>query len=365
MPKRVGHLYTKMLDTKTIKHCIIKGSKGKKKRHDVRIVLRDPDKYARKVLKLLRTETYVPTIPRKKTIYDKSCGKERDIKIVPYYPDGIIQQLAVYAMKDVLMRGMYAHSCASIPGRGNMHAARYAKKHLRNDKRGTKYCCKMDIRHYYPTISKRRLMDALERKTKDRRFLKLVESIIYSDPEQGLSIGFYINQWLANFYLERLDHFITALDGVDYYVRNMDDLVLMGPNKRKLHRARESIERFMQTIMGLEMKRDWQIFPVDARGIDFVGYRFYHNRTTFRRRNFRKLRRNVRTAWKFLKINREIPYHVAAGLLSRAGQLKHCNSCKVYEKYIHPIGEKRLKQTARRHMLTERRVTHEIAACNT
>lgn len=361
MPKRAGHLYEKMLDTKVIKHCIIKGSKGKKKRHDVRIVLKNPDRYARKVLRLLKTETYVPTLPRKKTIFDKSCGKERDIKIVPYYPDGIIQQLAVYAMKDVLMRGMYAHSCASIPKRGNMHAAKYVKKSLRGDRHGTKYCGKFDIRRYYPTLSKRKLMDALRRKIKDAKFLRLVEAIIYSDPEPGLSIGFYINQWLANFYLEKLDHFITSIDGVTYYVRNMDDLVILGPNKRKLHRAREMIARYMETMLGLEMKANWQIFPVDARGIDFVGYRFYHDKTVLRRRNFQKLRRNARTAWRFLNTGRRIPFHAAAGLLSRAGQLKHCSSYKVYAKYILPIREKRLKKIIRLHMQAERRPQHENA----
>ena len=116
MPKRVGYLYERMLDKEVIRSCIITGSRGKRKRQDVKEVLNDVDGYAEKVYKLLTEETYVPTIPRKIRIYDSSCRKERDIKVVPYYPDGIIQQLAVYAMKDVLMRGMYRWSCASIPG---------------------------------------------------------------------------------------------------------------------------------------------------------------------------------------------------------------------------------------------------------
>lgn len=186
-------------------------------------------------------------------------------------------------------------------------------------------------------------MKALRRKIKDEKFLRLIENIINSDPDPGLSIGFYLNQWLANYFLEPLDHFICTLPGVKYYVRNMDDMVIMGPNKKKLHKAREQIERYLEVMLGLELKGNWQIFPVDSRGIDFVGYRFYHYKTILRRRNFRKLRRNVRTAWKFLKTGRRIPAHVAAGLLSRAGQLKHCNGKNIYEKYITPVTEKRLK----------------------
>ena len=359
MPKRVGCLYERMLDLELIRTIIVTGSKGKRHRRDVKEVLSDVDGYAEKVLFLLKNDLYVPTVPRKIHIFDKSCQKERDIKVVPYYPDGIIQQLVVHAMKPVLMRGMYHWSCASIPGRGNKRAADYVKRALKSDPKRTKHCGKFDIHHYYPTISRRRIMRALRRKIKDERFLRLVESIINSDPDPGLSIGFYINQWLANFFLEPIDHFICTLDGVEYYVRNMDDMVILGPNKKKLHKAREQIERYLETMLGLKLKANWQIFPVDSRGIDFVGYRFYHYKTILRRRNFRKLRRNVRTAWKFLKTGRRIPAHVAAGLLSRAGQLKHCNGKNIYEKYIEPISEKKLKTIISLHSKrqAERRVS--------
>lgn len=359
MPKRVGYLYERMLDKEVIRSCIITGSRGKRKRQDVKEVLSDVDGYTEKVYKLLETETYVPTIPRKIRIFDNSCRKERDIKVVPYYPDGIIQQLAVYAMKDVLMRGMYRWSCASIPGRGNSCAANYVKKHLKEDPKGTKYCGKFDIHHYYPTISKQKMMDALRRKIKDEKILNLVEMIIRSDPDPGISIGFYLNQWLANLFLEPLDHFICTLKGVKYYVRNMDDIVILGGNKKKLHRAREHISRYLETMLGLKLKDNWQIFKTDSRGIDFVGFRFFHGRTILRRRNFQKLRRNARTARRFLETHRKIPPYVAAGLLSRAGQLRHCNGQNIFDKYIKPIGINRLKAIVRKDTLRRMEEDHD------
>lgn len=365
MPKRIGCLYERMLDLELIKTIIISGSKGKRKRRDVKEVLSDVDGYAEKVLFLLANDLYIPTIPRKIHIFDNSCQKERNIKVVHYYPDGIIQQLAVHTMKRVIMRGMYHWSCASIPGRGNKRAANYVKRALKDDPRGTKYCGKFDIHHYYPSVNRRKILEALRRKIKDERFLKLIEAIINSDPDTGLSIGFYLNQWLANYFLEPLDHFICTLDGVKYYVRNMDDMVIMGPNKKKLHKAREQISRYLETILGLKLKDNWQVFPVDSRGIDFVGYKFFHHKTILRRRNFRKLRRNVRTAWKFLSTGRKIPVHVAAGLLSRTGQLKHCNGHTIHKRYITPIGEEYLKKIVREHALLEERSTHEQYAAHT
>lgn len=338
-----------MLNKETIRFCIIKGSIGKRNRHDVQEVINDIDGYVDKIYEIIKTWSYIPTVPKKIHIFDKSCGKERDIKVVPYYPDGIIQQLVVYAMKEIFMRGMYHWSCASIPGRGNKRAMDYVKKALRDNPKGTKYAGKFDIHHFYPFVNKEDIIKCLRRKIKDERFLKLIHDIIFSDPEFGLSIGFYLNQWLANYLLEPVDHMICGLDGVKYYVRNMDDIVIMGSNKRKLHMARKIIDEYLHDTYGLRLKDNWQIFKVDSRGIDFVGYRFYHDRTILRRRNFRKLRRNVRTVWKYINTGREIPFRVAAGLLSRAGQFKHCNGWHAYEKYILPISEKRLKNVVRKY----------------
>lgn len=347
MPKKVGHIYEKMCDRDLIRAAIVKGSKGKKRRWDVKAVLADVDGYVEKVYNLLSQEKYVPTPPREKQIFDNSCQKQRIISIVPYYPDGIVHQLCVMAMHDVLMRGMYRWSCASIPGRGNKCAAGYVRRAMDNDPKGTKYCLKMDIQHYYPSISPRRLIWALARKIKDKRFLKIVFEIAASNPSGGLAIGFYINQWLANYYLEPLDNFILTLPGVKYYVRNMDDMVLLGPNKKQLHRARKEIERFLWQHLGLRLKGNWQVFPVSARAIDFVGFRFFREHTTMRRRNFLRFARQCRRVQRMIDTNSKIPYREAAGLLARAGQLRHCNAHKIRVAYFDQIGEKRLKRIVR------------------
>lgn len=347
MPKRVGYLYKTMCDKELIRLAIREGSKGKRKRWDVKEVMQDEEGYIEKVYELLVTGNYVPTPSKKKTIFEPAAKKWRDIKIVPFYPDGIIHQLMVMAAKDIFMRGMYRWSCASIPKRGNKCAADYTKKALKEDVRGTKYCLKMDIRHYYPSIQTNLLMHALKRKIKDREYLDLCRAVVSSDPDGGLSIGYYTNQWLANFYLEPLDTFILTLPGVKHYVRNMDDMVLLGPNKKKLHRARIEISGFLDKKMGLELKGNWQVFLVDARGIDFVGYRFYHTHTTLRRRNFLKFTRTCRKVGKKLDAGKPVSYHLAAGLLARKGQLRHCDSAKALAAYYDPAWNQILKNIIR------------------
>lgn len=347
MPKREGRLYEKMCDLETIKATILAGTRGKRKRKDVRRVLDDIEGYAARTKAMLETDAFTPTPPRLREIYDHSGCKKRVIHIVPYWPDGLVHQLAAEAMRPVVMRGMYRWSCASIPGRGNKCAADYVRRALDRDRKGTKYCLKMDIRKYYDSIDVGRLMDALRRKIKDERFLRLVESILRSNPRLGIAIGYYLNQWLANFYLEPLDGLILRQRGVRHYVRNMDDMVVFGASKRALHRVRERVEGFLRGAMGLELKGNWQVFPVAARGVDFVGYRFWPEHTTLRRRNFLRMARQSRRIQAAHARGEAVSRRMAAGFLSRAGQLGHCDGFRVREKYVRPVDVEGLKDVVR------------------
>lgn len=343
MPKRVGYLYDWMCERENIIAAIHFGAKGKKSRRDVMEVMDDVEGYAEKVRQILLDGEFLPQTPRRKNIYDQSSRKWRVVEYVRFFPDGIVHTLIVMAMEPVIMRGMYAWSCASVPGRGGKMAADRVKKIIRNDPKGTKYVAKLDIKKYYHSIDRRRLIWALARKIKDKKFLKLVWDILETC-EKGLAIGYFICQWLANYYLEPLDHYTIALDGVNYMIRYMDDMVLFGQNKKKLHRALRAVEEFLAHNLGLAMKEDWQVFPLKARPLDFVGYRFYRTHTTLRRRNFLRLIRQCRRVIKLLRAGQRISYAVAASLLSRAGQLRHCDSYYVRVKYLEPIGIKMLKE---------------------
>lgn len=346
MPKRVGHLYEAMVDKAMIRAAIVSGVRGKKNRWDVKDVIADVDGHVDKLYNMLAAGEFVPSIPREKVIFDTCGQKNRTINVVPFFPDGVMHQLMVMVLQPVLMRGMYSWSCASIPNRGGNRAMKKITHIIGHDPKGTRYICKMDVRKFYPSISHKKLIWALARKVKDKRFLKLVYDVIETCP-QGLAIGYYLCQWLANFYLEPLDNYIMTLPGVKYMVRYMDDIVLFGPNKKQLHKCRKLIEKFMLERLGLHMKKNWQVFPLKARMLDFVGYKFGRDHVTLRRRNFLRFARQCRKAQKKIQRNQRISFQLAAGLLSRAGQLKHCDSHKIRVKYLDPIGVKTLKEVVR------------------
>lgn len=354
MPKRVGYLYDKMLDKDLIRFVILESARHKHRRHEVRKVLAHLEKYVEQTYKILSEGSFVPTRPKLKTIYDDSSQKRRELKIVPFWPDGIVHRLIVEAMKPVLMRGMHPYSCASIPGRGGARIRKYLAHAMSCDPKGTRYACEMDIRHFYPSVPIRRLIRTIGRKIKDKRFLRLIWSILKSCG-QGLAIGYYICQWLANFYLEKLDWMLARMPGVKYYTRYMDNITMLGPNKRMLHRARVAAEKFLRDELGLAVKENWQVYRTAVarkakgrpRAVSAVGFRFWHGFTTLRRRNFLRMLRQARRIQKKQKMGIPVSVQQAAGFLSRAGQLNHCNSFRVKEKYIRSIKIKRLKEVIR------------------
>ena len=367
MPKRIGFLYEKMADKPYIRRVILDAARGKRKRREVRRVLSNLDEYVDKTYEMVASESFVPTRPQEKVIYDESSQKWRTIKIVPFWPDGVMHWLLVTTMRPALMRGMYHWSCASIPGRGGKRVQQHIRRTLRDDPEGTKYAAELDVKHYYPSIPIKRLIWALARKIKDKKFLRTVYSVLESCGG-GLAIGYYICQWLANYYLETLDHYILTLPGVKYMDRYMDNITLRGPNKKLLHKARKKIEAFMWERLGLRMKENWQIFrttftPAVAkrhnllderkrklrkpRMVSAVGYRFCRTHIVLRKRHFLRFTRQCRRVSKRLNAQKPISFKQASGLLSRIGQLRHCDSHNIRVKYVDPIGVKNLKEVVR------------------
>lgn len=367
MPKKIGFLYDRMLDRGFIRSVILDAARRRTHRYDIAPVLADLDDYVERTYEMLATDSYIPSKPKEKQIYDESSQKYRTIKMVPFWPDGIMHWLIVSAMRPVLMRGMYRWSCASVPGRGTKDVRRYISRTMRNDPKNTKYAAELDVAHFYPSIPIKRLIWALARKIKDKRFLRLIYSILESCGG-GLAIGYYICQWLANYYLEPLDQYIMSLPGVAHMTRHMDNITLFGKSKKLLHKARKLIAEFMQQCLGLTMKGNWQVYRTTftaavaqrhrlltekqrqqrkPRMVSAVGYRFDRDHIIMRKRNFLRLTRQCRRAKKKLDANKHISFKLASGLLSRIGQLKHCNSQNARVKYVDPIGIKNLKEVVR------------------
>lgn len=328
--KRTGYLYNNICDIDNIKHAIIKASLGKRKHKRVSTILDNMDYYARQIQKMLVNKTYIPTNPQIKTIQDASNNKIRTIYKPNFYPDQIIHWALMLQLEPIISKGMYEYNCGSVPNRGTSYGQRAIKKWLNSDYKNTKYCLKMDIKKFYPSIDNEVLKRMFRKKLKDNDCLWLIDTII--DSNQGQPIGFYTSQWFANFFLEELDHLIKERLGAKYYVRYVDDLVLLGANKKKLHKVRIAVETYLNTI-NLTLKSNWQVFKTKCRDIDFLGLRFLRNKITLRKRNALRIRRRIR------KIQRKgfLNEKDASAIISYWGWIKRSNSFYFYHQYMQPV----------------------------
>lgn len=239
--------------------------------------------------------------------------KERIVYRLPYFPDRITHHAIMNVLEPIFVSSFTADTYSCIKERG-IHKLLWNLKHDLKDVEGTQYCLKLDIKKFYPSVDHDMLKMLLRRKFKDQDILWLLDEIIDSAP--GLPIGNYLSQYLANFYLSYFDHWLKEEKRVKYYYRYADAL---DDNKRILHALLEDIKLYLEELK-LEVKKNHQVFPVDARGIDFVGYVFYHThiriRKSIKQNMARKLAKN--------------PGHPSQ--VSYLGWLLHCNAKHLIKK---------------------------------
>ena len=336
MPKRIGHLYEKSLDKDYIRTIIYRAACHREKRPDIARTLSNIDSCVNRIYSMLRNDSYVPHEPKVMEIYDDCSQKTRRIQMVPFFPDCIIQWIVVDLLKPILMRGMDPYSSSSIPKRGCHHIYRRFRGFIRRNHKNAKYAVQMDVHHYYDNIDIDILMGMLRRKCKDERLLSLVGLMLRSSAPvegKGIAIGFYLNQWAANFYLENVDREIHrgGKRTVGCYCRHMDNISFIGRNKRKLKRKMHGIIDECSR-MGLQIKHDYQLFPLSSRDIRGVGYRFYGDgKIRMRKRNWLRLRRTVLGIGKRIMEKAPVPARTAKSFLSRWGSArKYAPSGKIF-----------------------------------
>lgn len=238
-------------------------------------------------------------------------GKERTIYSLPYYPDRIVHHAILNVIEPIFTSMFISQTYSCIKGKG-IHGGIKAVKSALKDVENTKYCLKLDITKFYPSINHEILKSLLRKKIKDKDLLWLLDEII--DSSEGIPIGNYTSQYFANFYLTYFDHWLKETMKVKYYFRYADDIVILSDSKEHLHFLLGEIKKYLNEKLKLTVKDNYQIFPVSARGIDFLGYVLFHD--------YIKLRKTIKKNFCRMMIkNRN-----SRSFASYYGWLTHCNS---------------------------------------
>lgn len=346
--KTYKYLWEKFLSDENIELALKNAKRGKKQKCTKQILKEmydNPQEYIPKIRAY--AENFKNAKHKPIEIYDGISRKKRTI-IVPNPMEQVVHHMVVNILKPIFMKSMYDHSYGSIPSRGGYAGSRRLRKWL-----PSKYVLKMDIRKYFESVDQDILIAKLSRIIKDEKFIDILVKIIRVS-DKGIPLGFYTSQWFANFYLTDLDHFIAEKLGYGHYMRYMDDMVILDNSKRRLHRARVAINDYLNNMLNLEMKGNWQIFRFDyfdkdgnerGRDIDFMGYRFFREKTILRRSIMYKSSRKAK------RISKKKPtWYDAAQMLSYNGWFKATDSYNFFQDNIKPYADfKKLRKIVSKH----------------
>lgn len=290
--RRIGNLLDKTASRENVIAAVHESLKRRTKDNELRRnaerFLSDFDNNVDKVCDIIRTGNW--TISHYRSFTRVEHGKVRKIDWNPSFIDNVIQHALYQTVGVALIKTFISDTYSGIKNRGGSYGLKRLKKFLFTYSFDEPiYVLKIDIHHFYPSIDIEILKALLQRKIKDKGILKLLFTLIDSHPN-GLPIGNFLSQLLANFYLSEFDHYIKEQLGFKHYVRYCDDIVVINNSKEKLKDLLENIKVKFATI-NLTLKPNHQVYPIKRNGIDFMGYVFHRSSIILRKRIERAFRK--------------------------------------------------------------------------
>ncbi len=109
-----------------------------------------------------------------------------------------------------------------------------------------------------------------------------------------MPLGNLTSQFFANVYLNELDKFVKHKLRAKYYIRYVDDFVILHSSKSQLKIWKKEINEFLRKELKLELHPDKsRVIPL-SRGIDFVGFRNFYYFRLLRKRNIKNMETKIR-----------------------------------------------------------------------
>lgn len=352
--ERVRDLYKNIISVDNLNLADEKAREDKEKTYGV--ILHDKNRESN-ILKLheqLEDRSYKTSAYKIFTIYE---NKPRIIYQLPYYPDRIMHHAIMNVFEQIWVPIFTADTYSCIKGRGIMGAARKVKKAIR-DCDNACYCLKIDVKKFYPSIDHDVLKRIVRQKVKCEDTLALLDEIINS--ADGVPIGNYLSQYFANLILAYFDHVIKEVKKVKYYFRYADDMVFFSDNKEDLHSLLCDIKEYLRCEVSLELKENFQVFPLvenhqqrHGRGLDFVGFVFYHKETRMRKSIKQSMCRKVA---KLNKIDGITYQEYIKGIAGWLGWAKHSDSDYLLWRILKPEFYERIVKKLKKRPYTKEEI---------
>ena len=225
--------------------------------------------------------------------------KERLIMALPFF-DRIIQHMIVNIIEPIFEKRFILHSYACRKNKGVHAASKQLSKWLYNlEKINHKkmYCFSGDIHHYFESIDHKILKKEIRRYISDQKLLIILDRIIDHNgiwPNgKGIPVGNLTSQIFANVYLNKLDQFCKHELKCKYYIRYMDNFLILSDKLYELRAKKDIIEYFLNNTLNLKMNPKSE-FISSKNGIYFVGYRHWAGLTLLRKASMRRINKLIK-----------------------------------------------------------------------
>ncbi len=280
------NLFEQVCKYETLHNAYLKARRGKNKFPEVIRFNYNLEEELSKLQYELQNQTFKTGKYRHFVIFEP---KERKISALPFR-DRIIHHAVHSVIEPIFETKFIYDSYACRKTKGTHAGADKLQKFIR--KSGNNYyVLKCDVSKYFPSVNHEILKKVIRKKIADEKLLLLLDNIIDSI-EKGIPIGNLTSQLFANIYLNELDEFVKYELKIKFYIRYMDDFVILQESKQELHKIKEKIKLFFVSIKLTLHPKKANIFPVTL-GIDFLGYKIFNNHRLVRKSTVKRFLKTV------------------------------------------------------------------------
>ena len=332
--KRYGSLYPQIYDFENLYRAYCQARKNKRYKDSVIRFGMNLEESLIEIQNELIWHTYEPGEFTEFMIHEP---KERAIRALPFR-DRVVQHALVNVIEPIFERSMIYDSYGCRVGKGMHRGSDRLMQWLQEAHHNwpETYVLKADISKFFNSIDVRVFWDIIKRRIKCNDTLWLIRKILLHGTDEsliGLPIGNLTSQLFANVYLDQLDHFVKERLHIHYYVRYMDDFVILLPDKQKLHRIKDEIEDFLNCRLHLRFNRKTSIFPA-RNGVDFLGYRTWATHRLVRKSSIKRMKRKLRHYGKLLSEGRVDANDITRSVRSWIAHVEHANTYHLRRKVL-------------------------------
>lgn len=338
MPHKIKKIFYENLTFEKLLAAHQRARKGKATKNNVIQFEMNLENNLTNLLNQLRIGTYHIGAYRSFIILEP---KKREIESLPYV-DRIVHQWYVEEfIKPYILPKFIKDTYACIPDRGTHHAVDAVQHYMQiyHRKKEDFWVLKCDIRKFFYSIDRSVLFEILKKHIGDKALLRFTYHLLEDNRNGrslGIPIGNYTSQFFANIYLNELDQYIKHELRIKYYVRYMDDFILLLDTKADCKFILEQIRSFLKSYLKLELNEKSRYYPCHM-GINFCGYRIWPTHRLLRTNSKRKMKKKI-SKWNHLFHNGTLDYkRVLPTFNSWMGHISHCNSYKLKQHLLKKI----------------------------